>query len=87
MLPPVYYMLGAKLFLQPQLIPHTMGTIHRVIILPFDATQSELYQDDVIKCTINITHTIRSHTQSHLLQLYNILQYLTSWKLHNLKYY
>jgi len=60
----VYYVLGAKLFLQPQLIPHTKGTIHKVIILPFDATQSELYQDDVIKCTINITHTIRSHTLS-----------------------
>jgi hypothetical protein len=83
----VYYMLGAKLFLQPQLIPHTKGTIHRVIILPYDAAQSKLYQDDVIRYTINITNAIRSHTQSHLLQLHNILQYLKSWKLHNIKYY
>jgi len=82
MLPPVYYMLGAKLFLQPQLIPHTKRTIHRVIILPLDAKQSEPYQDDVIIYTINITHTL-----SLLLQLHNILQYLKSWKLHNIKYY
>jgi len=71
-------MLGAKLFLQPRLIPHTKGTTHRVIILPFDAVQSELNQADVIKYTTNITHTIRSHTLSHLLQLQNILQYLKS---------
>ena len=68
-------------------VTHTKGTIHRVIILPFDAIQSKLNQHEVIKYTINITHTIRSHTLSHLVQLHNILQYLKSWKLHNIKYY
>jgi hypothetical protein len=65
-------MLGAKLFFQPQLLSH------RVTILPFDATQSELYQDDVIKYTVNITHKMR---YSHIVSSTAATQYLAVLKI------